>query len=447
MSHICYNKKIIIVIFAAFFASNFHIINIIMAYTEVKRTTYGQQVGSSFKGIGGGAVLFIAATVLLWWNEGRAVHTAQDIKEMGKNAVHVDNITSVDSSLEGQLVHMNGKTATTDVLTDGMFGVSVNAIALERKVEYYQWVEHSRTETKESLGGTKEEITTYTYEREWVGHTVNSSDFKDPEYKNVNSVLVQIDDKDMRATNVTFGAYSIPESMMYTISTMYRHDLPLSLSYDALNELDNQMLSKLPVSEQASLSSAKASMLKDSVQSLAMVHQSGNIIYLGRNASNPAVGDVRVSFHVSDPGDISLVAVVNGNTFRPYHTKNGSDDTFVHAGTKTLEQMVQSEEEGNTMLTWILRLIGLVLVCAGLKGIFGILSTLLKVVPFLANILNWGVTLICNVVGFVWTLVIIAIAWIFYRPVLGISLLIIAGAAIYFLATRGKGKKSVEPQS
>lgn len=410
-----------------------------MAYTEVKKTSYGSQVKSSFGGIGTGAVVFIGATVLLWWNEGRAVHRAQDIAEMGKNAVHVDNIASVDASLNGQLVHVNGTTATKDVLTDGMFGVSVNAISLSRDVEYFQWVEHSKTETKEKLGGTKEEVTTYTYEREWTHGAVNSASFKDPEYQGVNTVLANIDDQDYRAENVTLGAYTMPKSMISSLAYMNTHATNLSLSYDVLKELNNEIVSKLPITEQASLKASQA-LLGDSSQVLSHIHQSGNMLYIGKDVNNPAVGDIRVTFKQADPCDISLVAVVDGSSFTTYQTKNGSNDTFISSGTKTLDQMVKSEEEGNTMLTWVLRVIGLLLVCAGLKGIFGILSTLLKVVPMLANVLNWGISLVCNVVGFAWTLIVCAIAWIFYRPLLGISLLVIAAALIYFLAIKGKGK-------
>lgn len=413
-----------------------------MAYTEVKKTSYGSQVGSSFKGIGTGVVLFLGATALLWWNEGRAVHTAQDIAEMGKNAVHVDNIESLDASLDGQLVHVNGTTVTSDVLTDGLFGVSVNAIALNRSVEYYQWIEHSHTETKEKLGGTKEEVTTYTYERGWSSSPVESSSFKDPEYKDVNTILTRVDDESYRASNVTMGAYTIPQSMITSLAHMNKHNTTLSLSYEALSTLNNDLIAKLPVTEQAAAKSAQLAAGNDSLPALAYVHQSGNQIYLGRDMNNPAVGDIRISFTQADPGAISLVAVVDGNTFAPYKTKNGSNDTFLHAGTRTLDQMVESEEQGNTMLTWVLRILGLVLVCAGLKGVFGFLVTLLKVVPFLANILNWGVNLVCNVIGFAWTLIIVAIAWIFYRPLLGISLLVIAAVLVYFLAIKGKGKKN-----
>jgi hypothetical protein len=92
------------------------------------------------------------------------------------------------------------------------------------------------------------------------------------------------------------------------------------------------------------------------------------------------------------------------------------------------------------MWLWILRILGILMICGGLRGIFGILVTVLKVIPFLANIVGWGVSLVCNVIGVAWSLIIIAIAWIFYRPLLGILLLAIAGFLVWVFAFKGKDK-------
>lgn len=79
-------------------------------------------------------------------------------------------------------------------------------------------------------------------------------------------------------------------------------------------------------------------------------------------------------------------------------------------------------------------------VIGGLKGIFGFLEIILKVVPFVAGVFGWGVGIVCTVVGVVWSLVVIALAWLFYRPLLGISLLVIAGLLIWLFTFKGKDK-------
>jgi hypothetical protein len=92
------------------------------------------------------------------------------------------------------------------------------------------------------------------------------------------------------------------------------------------------------------------------------------------------------------------------------------------------------------MILWALRIIGIMIVIGGLKGIFGFLTTILKVVPFIAGIFGWGVGIVCTVIGVAWSLIVIAIAWLFYRPLLGISLLVLAGFLVWVFAFKGKDK-------
>ena len=106
--------------------------------------------------------------------------------------------------------------------------------------------------------------------------------------------------------------------------------------------------------------------------------------------------------------------------------------------------MIKQANDENATLTWILRILGVIIVIAALKMIFGILVTILKLVPFLASIMNLGVSLVCGVLGFVWSLIVIAIAWIFYRPLLGIALLVIAAGLVYWLVIKGKKQQAVE---
>jgi hypothetical protein len=103
--------------------------------------------------------------------------------------------------------------------------------------------------------------------------------------------------------------------------------------------------------------------------------------------------------------------------------------------------MYEGEHQTNKILLWIFRILGLLLIVGGLKGIFNFIVTLAKVLPFVANILGWGIGLVCWVVGFAWSFIVAAIAWIRYRPVLGITLLVLA-ALVFFLLARKKKKPS-----
>ena len=183
-----------------------------MAYTETSYTGYGTRVKNSFKAIGTGFVLFLGGTALLWWNEGRAVKTDDMLNEAEAATVVMENPEKVDQSLDGELVCATALATTEDSLVDSQFHFGAKAIAMKRKVEYYQWEEHAKQEKKDKIGGGEETVTTYTYTKGWHTNPINSSAFKDPQYKRSNFVLTIVEAGDVWAQNVTFGAYTLPES-------------------------------------------------------------------------------------------------------------------------------------------------------------------------------------------------------------------------------------------
>lgn len=389
-----------------------------MAYQEVKTTSYGTRVGNSFKGIGGGIILFIAATVLLWWNEGRAVKTTKMLNEAQGAYVEMENPSKIDPALDGELVHATAVATTQDSLVDTRFGFGATAISLQRSVEYYQWVEHSESKSEDKLGGKEVTTTTYTYTKEWVSSPVQSSEFKDPEYQNKNMVLTVVDPQTQWAGNVTFGAYKLNESLSHSISS--REPVQLAIDENILKDL-NDGISRIQKKD-----------------SLNYVHQDANVLYIGRVPSSPEVGDVRITWEKVVPAKVTIISQVDGDTFKAYKAKNGKTFQTLVMGKKDASEIFESEQSTNKVLLWVLRILGVILVITGLKGIFGFLETLLKVVPFLANILGWGVSLVCTVVGLVWSLIVIALAWLTYRPVLGISLLVVAGLLVWIFAFKGK---------
>ena len=395
-----------------------------MAYQEVTKTTYGGRLKNALSGVGFGFLLIIASTVLLFWNEGRTVKTTRMLREAGKACVELGDISAVNPEMNGKMVHASGFATTDDILSDPQFGLSLNAIQLRRSVEYYQWTEIQHSETRDKVGGGQETITTYTYEKDWVGSPQNSSSFRDPEYKNIsNDVLLVVDDNKWSARNVTFGAYKLPEGLFSQMSSSEPESL--ALDPETVNGLSAQ------------LRKGKAS------DSDVYVHQDRNVIYLGSDPNNPSVGDVRISYDNVLPADVSILAVVNGDTFGRFTSKNGYSLMSLDNGIRSMDEMFQGEHKSNKTMGWIIRLVGLLLVFFGFRNIFDLLTALFKVLPFLGNIVGMGVGLVCGVLALVWTLVVIAIGWIAYRPVLGVALLLAAAALIWFLVRKGKQKKAL----
>ncbi len=450
-----------------------------MAYTETTTTGYGTRVGNSFKSIGTGFVLLVAATALLWWNEGNAVKTADMLDEAGSAWVEMPNPGKIDNNLDGELVCGTAMATTEDSLSDQQFGIGQKGIiALKRRVEYYQWVEHSESKSEDKLGGKEETTTTYTYSPQWVSSPIQSSQFKDPAYQNKNFVLTTIEDDEKYAENVSFGAYKLSESLIHSISS--KEAMDLAINEQLLKQFDQATQTAyerfygvqpkatqpqatpqpaapaVPDSVYASLSdSAKAVIdaqkaAQDSINNaianaqnkvdLQYVHQAGNILYFGKVFGSPQVGDVRVTFEKIVPAKVTVMAVVDGDTFKPFKAKNGKRSEWLKMGKKTGDQIIEDAQDANTIMTWLWRIVGILLVISAFKNIFGFLETLLKVVPFIANIFGFGVGIVCTILGVVWSLIVIALAWLFYRPVLAIILLAIAGFLVWVFAFKGKDK-------
>ncbi|MFN7562314.1 MAG: TMEM43 family protein, partial [Prosthecobacter sp.] len=146
------------------------------SYTEITREGWLSRIGGSIKGIVFGFIAIPVCVILLWWNEGRAVTTANSLKE-GAAAVVAVSADKVDAANDKKLVHVTGEAKTDAEIEDPDFGLSVPALKLLRNVEIYQWVENKKVEKKENTGGSEETKTTYTYEQKWVDSPVRSADF------------------------------------------------------------------------------------------------------------------------------------------------------------------------------------------------------------------------------------------------------------------------------
>ena len=400
-----------------------------MAYTEKETTGYGTRVGRSFKGILTGIILFIGGTVLLWWNEGRAVRTADMLEEAQKACEVMENPSKKNAALDGELVCGTAMATTEDSLVDKDFGIGATAISLKRDVEYFQWVESRHEETEDKLGGKEEKTITYTYDKKWVDSPISSSDFKESGHTNFTLTTVEPDQK--WAENVTCGAYMLNESLIRSMTAA--EPLELNLSDELLSQLNKN------TQEAYERFNGKTAVLP-SDSGYNYIHVTDNQLYLGVNAAAPQVGDVRITFEKVMPAKVTVVSVVDGDTFKPFKASNGEHFQKLVMGKKSIDEIFDGEKSVNTILTWLLRLLGTLLVIGGLKGVFGFIEAILKVVPFLANIVGWGDGLVCTIVGIVWSLIVIAIAWLFYRPVLGITLLVIAGLLVWIFAFGGKNK-------
>ena len=364
--------------------------------SETSSQGWLSRLGGAIKGIFVGGIMVIAAFPLLFWNEGRAVTTAKSLDE-GRGAVVTTASDKVDPAKEGKLVHTTGRAKSSETLSDPVYGVSATAIALKRKVEMYQWKESSKSETKNKLGGGTETVTTYNYAKEWSESLQDSSKFKNRQGHSNPASLPQKSEK-WTAGKVTLGAYTLTPSQAGQISG----DEPVK----AAVPLSNSDTSR-PIRE----------------------HGTG--LYAGQNPEQPQVGDLRITFTQVGESDVTIVAKQLGNSFEPFRAKAGSTVDLQRKGIASADEMFVAAKESNAVMTWILRAAGFILMAIGFGMIFKPLAILASVLPILGDIVGAGIGIIAFLMASLLSLITIAIAWIFYRPLLGIALLVLAGGAIY----------------
>ena len=373
------------------------------SFSEVTETSWFSRIGNSIKGILVGIVMFCIGVFLLFWNEGRAVERTKSLKE-GEGAVVSVASDKVDSANEGKLVHLIGTATTDEVLSDEAFGQSENALKLRREVEMYQWEENEQRKEEKKLGGGTRTVTTYTYDKTWSDRAISSANFKKPE-GHENPGNMEFSSKEVLANKATLGAFRLSSSLLSRISKYE----PIQVSEENLPETIKTRSTT-----------------------------SGDTVYIGQNPSSPAIGDMRVLFSVVKPLEISVVSKQVQNTFEAYQAKAGGSVELLAVGASSAENMFKAAHESNRIMTWILRAVGFFLVSLGLRTVLAPLAVLADVVPLFGSIVGAGLGIIAFVTGAAVSLLTIAIAWIFYRPVLGIALLIAAGGLFFYAASRAK---------
>ncbi len=387
-----------------------------MAYTEVTSKNWFQRLGESFTGIIAGIIIICAGTWLLWWNEERTFKTAGAIGEAEILAQEINNISTLDSSLNGQVIHATGRAETQEILRDPIFKISINAIKLQRDVEFYQWEEHEESETRKKLGGGEETITTYTYNKKWTSEPVDSQNFRDPSYKNSNKIIAKVEDADIWAKDVNFGAYKLPDFLIHSIGGEISFNIT---SFDAR---------------------AAQNLLLVQGSKRGLIHTSGNTIYLGSNPANPEIGDVRISFKQILPADISIIAQISGNTFSQYKATNGYNFSRLEMGRVSMSDMFEHARTSNKIMSWILRLVGTLAIIMSLSIIFRPLSVAGDLIPFIGSIIGALTGFAAFLLGLAWSLIVIAVAWVRFRPL--ISGILIAIALGLIILSFMKSRKS-----
>ena len=334
-----------------------------------------------------GIIFILAGIFLLWFNEGRTVKTKAAIMEAEDEYIDVSSET-IDKNNEGKLIATNGKLEVSyDGATDTTFDIHVAKPKLKRTVEMYQW-----KETCEDNNGNE----VCRYSMVWDDEIINSNAFEDATHNN-------------------------PSSMPYSSETFTADGSKIggfSLNRELLNQLNAD----------------KKINLQDSAKITNMGLTNDGTYYTNVQNETPKVGDIRISFSYSDATNVSVLAVQNNNGFSKFTSKEGYSIYELEEGTLTGKQILQKLSDENNMTKWIFRLMGTIFIIGGFAAIISPLQRLANFIPFFGTVFGWVTGFATFILGLALSLIVIALAWLRYRPLLSIGLLI--GVLIVIILTK-----------
>lgn len=365
------------------------------SFTETTSTGWLSRLGGALVGVLIGLVLVPGAAALLFWNEGRAVQTARSLTE-GAGLVLGISAERLDPAHEGALVHATGAVRVAALPRDPDFAVMTpeGTLRLQRRVEMYQWREEQQSETRTKLGGGTETVTTYRYTRVWQEGRIDSARFRqadshaNPEPRHAS--------RSWTAPGTRLGAFRLTEAQ----------------------------LADLPATEAIAPPGGTAP----------------EALYLNADPGATRIGDLRITWFVARPEAVSIIAAQRGDGFLPYPTRAGDSLFMLEPGRRLAADMFRAAEESNVVLTWALRLGGVVLMLVGFLLVLNPLKVLADVVPMVGAIVGFGTGLLALVLTLAVAPLVIGIAWLFYRPLIGAGI-ILAGVVASFALSRLRRRK------
>ena len=372
-------------------------------FTETTHVGFATRLKNAIKGVGQGISLIGIAVYFLFWNEGNSVRTARSLAEGSELVVPLDN-SALDPAHEGDLVHINGPLNLAMPLVDTALGVAANTqtVRLERVVEQFAWIEEKRTKTETGFGGGQEKTTEYTYRMDWTDSPDSGAEFRISE-GHMNPPL-PIRPRVIRQEEGKIGAFSVTDEISDLGGA-----LPMLLTADQARALDLALSLERPARLVA-----------------------GQVVFSDSVAA-PQLGDLRISYLTSDIDAASVVGVQRGSGLVPYTAQNGRRIYLVEEGLKSAEEMFRTAAASNKIKTWLQRIALMVLLFLGFKALFSLIDVAASILPFL----GWVTSSVTSLISLALTLVVgggtMAVAWLYFRPVLSLAIfgIALAGATIF----------------
>jgi hypothetical protein len=338
----------------------------------------------------------VGSVVGIFWNEHRAVQTARSLAQGRGLVVDVD-AQKPDPANNAKLVHVAGQASVTQPLMDMDFGVTGTGLRLKRIAEMYQWKEEEKTETTKNVGGSETKTTTYTYAKTWSSDQIDSGRFRHPQ--DHGNPPKTVADRDFYAQDGKLGGFGLDQDLLAQLPAGQRLAVPQELSPSLKAKNPNAQISD-------------------------------GVIYIGPNPAEPRIGDLRISYQLTQAGALSVIAAQSGTGFAPFPTEAGDKLDMIRPGIMSAPQMFAAAEEENTILTWAIRAGLVIAIWIGSFLCVRPLAVFADLIPFVGSIVGFGLGFVALLATLIIAPVAIALAWFAFRPIAAIAVLVV-GAVLF----------------
>ena len=429
-----------------------------------------------------GFLLLGGGIYLTWWNEANLVCTSGAYDKASAETKSIETC-SIDSDLFGQFTHLTCPVEDSLVTSESTTGIAASgAYKLTLETQQYAYEKTSESQktgsrTCDNKGNCRDETESCNCLKTGWTTTPVTQGSSIKYCKKCPSTQYTLP-----PDNTVWGSY--PTNKL-GFETKYADRVPLgdgTLQIDGsdITSIKNQQLITAPTTPTAIDSTYDYSLVDSEhcgesgtklmcFKSLSIRYTTGvNSNVNATDITSTVIGDLRLivkaygsttitALGKQTPNSDSSVASIKSGSFGETKVPpcKASDVFYAGDGTKSASEIYQEFHDGLKVLTTILRVASFVAIFAGFYSIFSPIQDGADMIPCigdcLAAIVGFILYIICALLAFAVWFTVFAVAWVFYRPVLGAIFLAIAGLFSFLAFTlyrrqvaKRREEKSVE---
>ena len=323
-----------------------------------------------------GLALFLVGTRTLFDKEADGVMNNSDLIEGLINVIELDSRNeNFDSIKDDVMIHVSGKAITKKTIKDPTFNIAVNALALKRVVQMFQWVE-----TKDEKSGQ------YQYTKKWKTKIIDAKKFQKIK-GHTNPANMPFESNILRAKFVTVAGFYLSKGMIKEIKGFKPYNSKKQFSIPKLAHLS--------------------------------LTRKDNYLYFNKSQESSTIGDIRVQFMTIPHHEISIIAKKEYDNLVPFTTSLGRKISMVTENLVSSNEMILQKFTYVTLISFAFRLGAIFFMFLGLRLTLSSLSSLGDAVPIIDYFSLMGAKVVSIMFTAPLSLMVMAFFWYPYKPVIG----------------------------